>query len=103
MAINLTSSERDLYNIVDYSISEEIFRNNKKNDGVEVCQSNIGNLESQLLKFDKAIYHLALSLQDNKLKKFLSKNLIDELDEGDTLLNQLFHYFNQKEKEKKIF
>ena len=103
IAINLTSSERELYQIVEYSQSEEIFRNNKEKEGVEICQSNIGNLESQLLKFDKAIYHLALSLQDNKLKKFLSKNLFDELDEGDTLLNQLFHYFNQKEKEKKIF
>ena len=101
IALNLTSSERELYQIVEYSQSEEIFRNNKENEGVEICQSNIGNLESQLLKFDKAIYHLALSLQDNRLQIFLGKNIFDELDEGDTLLNQLYNVFNQKEKEKK--
>ena len=55
IAINLTSSERELYQIVEYSQSEEIFRNNKEKEGVEICQSNIGNLESQLLKFDKSI------------------------------------------------
>ena len=52
-----------------------------------------------VLKFDKAIYHLALSLQDNKLKKFLNINLSDEFDESDSLLNKISYSFN-KEKNK---
>ena len=46
-----------------------------------MCQSNIGNLQSQLAKYDKAIYHLALSLQNIELKKFLSQTLSDEFDD----------------------
>ena len=51
------------------------------------------------MEFDKAIYHLALSLQDNKLKRFLNRNLSDELDEGDVLFNQLFIYLNKRKDE----
>ena len=53
------------------------------------------------MKFDKAIYHLALSLQDEKLKRFLSRTLSDELDESDTLLNKIYLTYNKdKDKEK---
>ena len=54
------------------------------------------------MKYDKAIFHLAISLEDNKLKKFLSKGLSDEFDENDTLLNTIYTSFTlNKNKEKK--
>ena len=100
-ALNLTSLDREVEEIIDYSHSEEIFRNFKNKEGAVICQSNIGNLQSQLLKFDKAIYHLALSLEDNKLKKFLNNNLSDELDENDSLLNDISNPFKKRKKKEK--
>ena len=98
----LTSKDRELEGIIDYSFSESIFRNFKNKEGAIICQSNIGNLQSLLLKFDKAIYHLALSLQDNDLKRFLSQNLTDEFDEDDSLLKLFSNSYNKtKTKEKK--
>ena len=94
-ALILTSSDRQLEQLINYSQSENIFRNYKNKEGEIICQSNLGNLQSQLLKFDKAIYHLALSLQDNQLKKFLNRNLSDELDESDILLNHISNSFNK--------
>ena len=100
-ALLLTSTDHQVEEIINYSYSEEIFRNFKNKEGTSICQSNIGNLQSQLLKFDKAIYHLALSLQDDKLKKFLSRTLSDELDESDTLLHKISLSYNKdKDKEK---
>ena len=90
----LTSEDRGVGQIIDFSHSEKIFGTFKNIKGATICESNIGNLESQLLKFDKAIFHLALSLQDNKLKKFLNRNLSDELDENDSLLNKISNSFN---------
>ena len=98
-ALNFTSEDRQVEKIIDYSKSEDIFRTFKNKEGAFICQSNIGNLQSQLLKYDKAIYHLALSLQDNQLKKFLNRNLNDELDESDSLINKILYSFN-KEKNK---
>ena len=95
-ALILTSEDREIEKIIDYSHSENIFGNFKNKEGTNLCRSNIGNLESQLLKFDKAIYHLALSLQDNKLKKFLNINLSDEFDESDSLLNKISYSFNKE-------
>ena len=100
-ALILTSSDQPVEQIIDYSNSEDIFRNFKNIEGATICQSNIGNLQSQLLKYDNAIYHLATSLQDNKLKRFLSRSLSDELDESDTLLNKIaMSYSKTKTKEK---
>ena len=100
-ALLLTSTDHEGEQIINYSHSEEIFRNFKNKEGSLICQSNIGNLQSQLLKFDKAIYHLALSLQDGKLKRFLSRTLSDELDESDTLLHKIYSSYNRdKDKEK---
>ena len=100
-ALLLTSTDHQVEEIINYSYSEDIFRNFKNKEGTTICQSNIGNLQSQLLKFDKAIYHLALSLQDDKLKKFLSRTLSDELDESDTLLHIISLSYNRdKDKEK---
>ena len=100
-ALLLTSTDHQVEEIINYSYSEEIFRNFKNKDGTSICQSNIGNLQSQLLKFDKAIYHLALSLQDDKLKRFLSRTLSDEFDESDTLLHKIsLSYSKDKDKEK---
>ena len=92
----LTSGDREVNQIIDYSSSEENFRNLKNKKGEMICQSNIGILQGRLQKFDKAIYHLALSLQDIKLKKFLNRNLSDELDESDFLLNTISSYFNKR-------
>ena len=92
-ALLLTSTEQQVEQIINYSNSEEIFRNFKNKEGTSICQSNIGNLQSQLLKFDKAIYHLASSLQDNKLKGFLNRNLNDEFDDSDTLLHKILISF----------
>ena len=100
-ALYLTSMDQQAEQIINYSNSEEIFRNFKNKEGTTICQSNIGNLQSQLSKYDKAIYHLAKSLEDNKLKRFLSRTLSDELDESDTLLNKIsisFHVDKQKTK-----
>ena len=100
-ALLLTSTDQKVDELVNYSYSEEIFMNFKNKEGTNICQSNIGNLQSQLLKFDKAIYHIALSLQDDKLKRFLSRALSDELDESDTLYNKISLSFNnEKDKEK---
>ena len=101
-ALILTSSDKEVAEIIDYSCSEQIFRNFKNKEGVHICQSNIGNLQSQLLKFDKAIYHLALSLEDNKLKRFLNRNLNDEFDESDSLLKKISYFFNKEKKKEKI-
>ena len=98
----LTSSDQTIKNIIDYSYSEDIFRNFKNKEGEIICQSNIGNLQSQLFEFDKAIYHLVNSLQDNKLKKFLSRNLYDELDESDNLLNKISLSFNHNRNHDRI-
>ena len=65
-ALILTSEDREVEQIIDYSYSENIFNNFKINEGSVICKSNIGNLLEQLYQFDKAIYHLALSLQDYK-------------------------------------
>ena len=100
-AVILTSTDGEVEQIINYSFSEEIFRNYKNKQGAVICQSNIGNLQSQLLQFDKAIYHLALSLQDNKLKKFLNRNLSDEFDSNDSLLNSISNLFNSKKRKKK--
>ena len=100
-ALLLTSSDNKVEQIIEYSYSEEIFRNFKNKEGTSICQSNIGNLQSQLLKFDKAIYHLCLSIQDEKLKRFLSRTLSDELDESDTLFHKIYLSYNtDKDKEK---
>ena len=88
-ALLLTSSEQDVEQIIGYSNSEFIFNNFKNKEGSRMCQSNIGNLQSQLAKYDKAIYHLSLSLQNIELKKFLSQTLSDEYDDGDILLHKI--------------
>ena len=100
-ALYLASKDRQTENIIDYSNSEKIFMDFKNKEGAVICQSNIGNLQSQLKEFDKAIYHLALSLQDNKLKKFIERNLSDEFDENDYLLNKISNSFNKEKKNEK--
>ena len=100
-ALYLTSGDRKVEKIIDYSNSERIFRSFKNKEGAVICQSNIGNLQSQLMEYDKAIYHLALSLQDNKLKKFIEKNLSDEFDEDDSLLNRILNSFSNIKKNEK--
>ena len=97
-AKNFTSKDREAKNIINYAYSEKIFRNFQNKEGSIICHSNIGNLQSQLLKYDKAIYHLALSLEDNQLKKYLNQNLTDEFDEDDSLLNKISIYFNKNKK-----
>ena len=101
-ALNLTSGDRPINKIIEYSLSEKTFQNFKNKEGANICQSNIGNLQSQLKEYDKAIYHLALSLQDNQLKKFIKKNINEEFDENDALLNKISNAFNKgKNKDKK--
>jgi hypothetical protein len=97
-ALILTSSDQPIEQIIDYSYTEDIFRNFKNKNGTSICQSNIGNLQMQLMKYDKAIYHLALSLQDNRLKKFLGRSLSDELDESDSLMNRISNTYNKLKK-----
>ena len=100
-ALNLTSQDREVRQIIDYSSSEEIFKKFKNKEGAIICESNIGNLQAQLLKFDKAIYHLALSIQDNKLKRFISKGLDNEYDENDSLFYRISNSFNKENKKMK--
>jgi hypothetical protein len=101
-ALILTSSDHEVEHIIDYSNCEYIFNNFKNKEGSRMCQSNIGNLQSQLLKYDKAIYHLALSLQNVELKKFLSLTLSDEIDESDSLLHKIEMNYNKNSKEKEM-
>ena len=101
-ALILTSSDQTVEQIIDYSNSENIFRNFKNKERETICQSNIGNLQSQLLNYENAIYHLATALQDNKLKRYLNKVLSDEFDESDNLLNKISRSFNQKKEKEKI-
>ena len=100
-AFILTSDDRKENHLINYSHSEKIFRNYKNKEGAFICQSNMGNLQSQLLQYDKTIYHLSLSLQDNHLKNFFSKNLSDELDESDSLLNIISNLFKKEKKKNK--
>ena len=101
-ALILTSSNQEVDQIIEYSNSEYIFRNFKNKEGYKLCQSNIGNLQSQLYKYDKAIYHLALSLEDVELKKFLSQTLSDELDESDILLHKIEMNYKKEIKGKEV-
>ena len=94
-ALILTSSDQPIEQIINYSYTEDVFRNFKNKEGKTICQSNIGNLQMQLMKFDKAIYHSAISLQDKGLKKFLGRSLSDELDESDSLLNRISNTYNK--------
>ena len=99
-ALILTSKDKGIDQIINYSYSEKIFRGFRNKDGSIICESNIGNMLSQLLKFDKAIYHLVLSIQDSNLTKFLNQNLGDELDSDDSLLNKISNLYNAKKKDK---
>ena len=100
-AFFMTSTDKETEKIINYSNSENIFKNFKNKKGSIICQSNIGNLQSQLLKYDKAIYHLVLSLEDNDVKKFINKNLTDELDEDDSLLKKISNLYNKEKKKEK--
>ena len=99
-ALMLTSKNQEVENIIGYTNSEYTFSNFKNKSGKLICQSNIGNLQSRLLKYDKAIYHLSLSLQCVDLKKFFSSCLSDELDESDTLLHMIEMNYRKNTKEK---
>ena len=101
-AMILTSKNQEVDNIIGYTNSEYTFSNFKNKSGKMICQSNIGNLQSRLSKYDKAIYHLALSLQNVELKKFFSSSLSDELDESDSLLHQIELNYRKNAKEKDI-
>ena len=94
----LTSKDNKPDKIIEYSKSEEIFRNFKNNGGIKICQSNIGNLLSQLHKYNEAIYHLVLSINSPYLKKYLSKSIKDEYDEKDLLLNLIDQTYNKNNK-----
>ena len=104
-AFILTSEDRKLNSIIDYSFSEEIFNGINNKEGSFLCKSNIGNLQGQQMEYDKAIYHLAISLLDTKLQRFFNSNISDELDESDFLLNKMFYSFSKdiiKEKTNKL-
>ena len=104
-AFILTSEDRKLNEIINYCFSDETFNKINNRQGSIICQSNIGNLQGQQMEYDKAIYHLALSLLDTKLQRFLNSNISDELDESDFLLNKLFYSFSKdiiKEKTNKL-
>ena len=101
-ALLLTSSDNEVEHIIDYSSSEYVFNNFKNKEGMRICQSNIGNLQSQLLKYDKAIYHLASSLENVELKKFLSYTLDDELDENNVLLHKIEINYRRDVNEKEV-
>ena len=97
--IILASSNNKNEKIINYSTSENIFYKIKNREGIYICQSNIGNLEFQIFNYDKAIYHLCLSLQNPKLKKFISKTITDELDINNYLLKLIDSTYNKDYKE----
>ena len=63
-ALILTSKRQEVGNIMGFTNSGYTFDNFKNQTGSRMCQSNIGNMQSRLDKYDKAIYHLCLSLQN---------------------------------------
>ena len=93
----LLTSKNDLdsQKLINFAKSENIFYNVKNKEGSYLCQSNLGNLLNQNLNYDKAIYHLCKSLQDPKLKKFLSKNISDEYDVSDSLCINVDNLYNK--------
>ena len=91
----LTSTNGKCEKIINYSTGESVFYTIKNREGIYICQSNIGNLEFQILNYDKAIYHLCLSLQNPKLKRFLGNTLSDELDMNDYLLHIINNTYNK--------
>ena len=101
-ALILTSKSHEVESIIEYTNSEDTFKNFKNKTGSRMCHSNIGNLLSRLFKYDKAIYHLALSLQNVDLKKFLSSSLNDEFDENDNLLHKIELNYRKDKKEKEV-
>lgn len=56
-------------NILDLIFAREEFKNSQNDSGVLFCDSNIGNLSLKTEKYDKAIYHLSLSLLENDYNK----------------------------------
>jgi hypothetical protein len=98
----LTSKDNKPDKIIEYSKSEEIFNNFKNKSGIRICQSNIGNLLSQLSKYNEAIYHLVLSIQSPFLKRYLSKSIKDEYDEKDILLNLIDQTYNKNNRREYI-
>jgi 4-diphosphocytidyl-2C-methyl-D-erythritol kinase len=98
----LTSQNQEVENIIGYTNSEYTFSNFKNISGSRMCQSNIGNLISRLAKYDKAIYHLALSLQNVDSKKFFSNCLTDEFDESDSLLHKIEMNYKKNIKERNM-
>ena len=100
-ALILTSEDREVGEIIHYSQSENTFDNFKIKAGSVICESNIGNLLGQLLQYDKSIYHLATSLQDNTLKKFIDRGITDEYDGNDYMLYKVYNLFNKENKKKK--
>ena len=101
-ALILTSKNQEVENIIGYTNSGFTFDNFKNQTGLRMCQSNIGNMQSRLYKYDKAIYHLCLSLQNVDLKKFLSSTLSDEYDDNDSLLHKIELNYKKNKKEKKV-
>ena len=91
-----TKKSNNLQNIISYSKAKDVFEDFKKIPEKSVCDSNMGNLLSQLYKYDKAIYHLVSSLQQVKLRKYLSKVIKDDFDESDALFNLIDLKFNTK-------
>ena len=59
----------DTQNILDLIFAREEFKNSSNDSGVLFCDSNIGNLSLKAEKYDKAIYHLSLSLSENENNK----------------------------------
>ena len=88
-ALILTSKTQEVESIIGYTNSGYTFDNFKNQTGSRMCQSNIGNMQSRLYKYYKAIYHLCLSLQNVDLKKFLSSTLSDEYDDNDSLWHKI--------------
>ena len=101
-ALILTSKTQEVESIIGYTNSGYTFDNFKNQTGSRMCQSNIGNMQSRLDKYDKAIYHLCLSLQNVDLKKFLSSTLSDEYDENDSLLHKIELNYKKNKKEKEV-
>ena len=59
----------DTQNILDLIFAREEFKKSKNDSGVLFCDSNIGNLSLKAKKYDKAIFHLVLSLTDTESSK----------------------------------
>ena len=76
-AINFTmnTQSNSIINYIDYLFCKSTFNLVKNSKGVDICDSNIGNLSIRLKNYDKAILHLRASIANITDKTIIFQKL----------------------------